>query len=103
MKIQLPKIKIPDADKFIRRCGYGLKLYRGEKSYTRHPVRGVLYPRFHLYVDDRGDNWQLNLHLDQKAPVYEGQTAHAGEYEGGAVEIEGERIQTAIQQFLTDV
>lgn len=99
MKILLQKTKITDADKFIRRCGYGLKLYRGEKSYTRHPVRGVLYPRFHLYVDDRGDNWQLNLHLDQKAPVYEGQTAHAGEYDGEVVEREGERIKTFLENF----
>ncbi|OGH88328.1 MAG: hypothetical protein A3J93_04720 [Candidatus Magasanikbacteria bacterium RIFOXYC2_FULL_42_28] len=92
MKIPLLKTKIPDVDKFVRRCGYGLKMFRGEKSYARHPVRGMLYPRFHLYVKDAGANWELNLHLDQKAPVYEGQAAHAGEYEGGAVEIEGEMI-----------
>lgn len=103
MQIQFPKSKIPDPVKFIRRLGYGVKNWRGEVSYVRHPVRGSLYPRFHLYVADGGDGWQLNLHLDQKAPVYEGQTAHAGEYEGGAVEIEGERIRAASEQLLTDI
>ncbi len=96
MKILLQKTKIPDPLKFIRRCGYGVKKWQGEVSYTRHPVRGMLYPRFHLYVKDAGLSWELNLHLDQKAPVYEGQTAHAGEYEGGAMDIEGERIKTQI-------
>ena len=35
----------------------------------------------------------VNLHLDQKAPVYEGAAAHSGEYEGEVVSREAERLK----------
>ena len=95
MKLLLPKTKIPDSERFIRRCGYGKIFDRrsGQISYARR-LRHDLYPRFHVYVDDRGDNWQFNLHLDQRATVYKGATAHAGDYDGPVVEGEGERIKS---------
>ena len=54
-----------------------------------------LYPRFHIYgTFDRAKKMlSLNLHLDQKAPVYQGATAHAGDYEGQVVEQEAKRLK----------
>ena len=98
MKIIFPKIQIIDPEQSIRRCGYGLKIdrYGGGRSYTRHPDRTMLYPRFHVYVEDKGENWLFNLHLDQRAPVYKGVKAHAGEKDGEVVEREGERIKNML-------
>lgn len=93
MQLKIPKTQLPDTERFIRRCGYGLILdrRRGTKSYAKR-LHGDLYPRFHVYVEDGGENWNFNLHLDQRATVYEGVTAHAGEYDGEVVEREAERI-----------
>ena len=97
MKIIVPKIKVSDPEFFIRRCGYGKISSRrgGEVSYARRAGYDM-YPRFHIYVEDRGENWSFNLHLDQRAPVYAGVTAHSGEYDGEVVEREGERIKNCL-------
>ena len=65
------------------------------------------YPRFHLYIkpsfakasDGQGKNGQefnFNLHLDQKKPSYKGSHAHSGEYEGELIEREVERIKSLL-------
>jgi hypothetical protein len=96
MQLRFPKSDIPDPEKFIRRAGYGLIVNRqGERSYAKRHSRD-LYPRYHVYLKDDGENWLVNLHLDQRAPVYEGVTAHAGEYEGEVVEREAERTSILI-------
>lgn len=51
------------------------------------------YPRFHLYLKNQEDVLEFNLHLDQKKPSYQGQTAHSGEYDGALVEMEKQRIE----------
>lgn len=96
MKIIIPKIQVPDAERAIRRCGYGRIVDRrsgGQVSYARRLSPMGLYPRFHVYIEEAGDNWSFNLHLDQRATMYEGVTAHSGEYEGVVVEREGERVR----------
>jgi len=93
MKIKIPKINLPDPLVSLRHCGYGFLTGRnGNKDSFVKRIHGDLYPRFHLYVEDEGQNWSLNLHLDQKAPVYRGVTAHSGDYDGVAVENEMKRI-----------
>lgn len=94
MQIVISKQKVPNPEQFIRRCGYGLTMDRrsGHKSYVKRFDRD-LYPRFHVYIDDKSENWQFNLHLDQRQTVYEGATAHNGEYDGTNVEREASRIQ----------
>lgn len=62
----------------------------GESSFARR-LSNSDYPRFHVYVSH--ETHELNLHLDQKKPSYEGATAHSGEYEGELVEKEAERIK----------
>ncbi|MBI2582690.1 hypothetical protein HYV98_00300 [Candidatus Azambacteria bacterium] len=66
-------------------------------SYIRS-LGGGAFPRFHLYVtrEVSGKEIELNLHLDQKRPSYEGSHAHAGEYEGDLVEQEAERIRRVL-------
>ena len=71
------------------------------------------YPRFHIYLSvspafgevsretprqDSGQAIEINLHLDQKKPSYEGAAAHSGEYEGELVEKEAERIKQILSQ-----
>lgn len=66
----------------------------GESSFARR-LSSADYPRFHAYVS-RGTSEQevvINLHLDQKKPIYKGVSAHSGEYDGELVEKEAERIK----------
>lgn len=95
MEIKISKDKIGEPEKFIQRCGYGriFDRHSGETSYARR-LRGDFYPRFHVYIKDGGSSWIFNLHLDQKRPIYEGVTAHSGEYDGLVVEKETERISS---------
>lgn len=92
MKILIPKLYFSDPLTALRRCGYGLHMFRGERSFVRRLDRD-LYPRFHVYVENKGESWSINLHLDQRRTVYEGVAAHAGEYDGEVVEREAERLR----------
>lgn len=107
----------------LRRCGYGelvkakkssntrtspvsktsgpislrdkMQSEQGETSYIRRMTNGE-FPRFHVYADTKSAGFQVNLHLDQKAPTYGEHTAHSGEYDGQIVEMEGKRIKEII-------
>jgi hypothetical protein len=50
-----------------------------------------------LILKIEGENITCNLHLDQKAPKYEGTPAHAGDYESKVVKREAERIKRIIE------
>ncbi|KKU27314.1 MAG: hypothetical protein UX39_C0001G0034 [Candidatus Magasanikbacteria bacterium GW2011_GWA2_46_17] len=97
MRLRFAKDKIADPEKFIRRCGYGKLFDRrtGQTSYVKR-LHGDLYPRFHVYIVEKGSELVFNLHLDQRATRYEGVTAHSGEYEGEVVEKEAGRIMTML-------
>ena len=94
MQLLISESQLPDLDRSIQRLGYALHIDRRthEKSYVRRLDRD-LFPRLHLYVEGKGENYSLNLHLDQRAPIYAGVTAHSGEYDGAVVEREMERIK----------
>ena len=66
----------------LRQAGYFLlKKNPGELSFIKSLTRNR-FPRFHLYLKEKTDNqFSANLHLDQKASIYNKQTAHSGEYE----------------------
>jgi hypothetical protein len=66
----------------------------GEIKFIR-PPKG--FPRFHLILKIEGENIICNLHLDQKAPKYEGALAHAGEYDSEVVKEEAERITKILE------
>lgn len=63
-----------------------------------HPLGGDNYPRFHIYLryDKKNKEMSIDLHLDQKKPIYQGATAHQGEYEGEIIEKEAARIKKAL-------
>ncbi len=84
----------------MRRCGYGrlVSPRNGQVSYARRLGVGG-YPRFHAYVDEMADGFQVNLHLDQKQPSYGKHTAHSGEYDGEVVENEGNRVRQMIESM----
>lgn len=82
---------------FLQRAGYKYIVDRhtGKESFVKEMGIGG-YPRFHLYLDENSDKIALNLHLDQKRPLYKGQKAHSGEYGGEVVEEELNRLRIAI-------
>ncbi len=67
-----------------------LKFYRS--------LSGGLFPRFHIYLQQDRSKAELfiSLHIDQKAPVYQGVAAHGGDYEGEVVEKEGEHLRSIL-------
>ncbi len=99
MKIHCNKQNSQHPRMIMRRCGYGEIITRqGKRSYVKLLSR-TPYPRFHAYIDEQDTGFQINLHLDQKAPVYKSVSAHAGEYDGPIVEREVARIEAIIVQF----
>lgn len=91
MKIRI-KNKLQNPARIMRDLGYKIDRHSGKKeiSFSR-PVRGNKFPRFHIYYKASGK--RLNLHLDQKAPIYRGASDHGAEYSGKIVEEEAERIK----------
>lgn len=89
--------QLADPEKCILRCGYG-KIFdrRMNKISFSKRIHRDFYPRFHVYIKIETEQTIFDLHLDQKRPIYEGVTAHAGEYDGEVVEREGERIRGLI-------
>jgi len=85
---------VSNPEKAILRCGYGKIVDRrmGKTSFAKR-IHRDFYPRFHVYIKEDGDSVIFDLHLDQKRPIYEGVTAHSGEYDGEVVEREAERIR----------
>lgn len=80
---------------FMRVAGYARHTNRaGEESYVRR-VSEYDFPRYHVYVTI-GAEVIFSIHIDQKAPTYDGLSAHAGEYDGPLVEDEVRRIARAV-------
>ncbi len=97
MKFLIKSISLEEAKNFTRRFGYALIFDRrsGQESLVKRLSSGH-YPRFHLYIDESGQDCIFSLHLDQKKASYEGQSMHSAEYDGDLVENE---IQGLISFF----
>jgi hypothetical protein len=82
----------------FRRCGYSFlrKDPDGTEFAFSRPPSG--YPRFHIYLRLDNEDLDVNLHLDQRKPIYSGTTAHSGEYEGESVEKEAKRIKEMLEK-----
>ncbi len=83
----------------MRKVGYYFRKRNAEKAELEfvRPARG--YPRFHLFIKIKNDNFIFSLHLDQKRPIYKDASAHAGEYQGITVKKEAERIKENIKNL----
>ena len=74
-------------------------------GYARHPhgesymkrIGGSWYPRFHVYITDRGSEVEVSLHIDQKEHTYSGSSRHQGEYDSPIVLHEGDRIRNSFE------
>ncbi len=77
-----------------------MSIIKGELNCQR-PLANANYPRFHLFIKEskEKDRLAFSLHLDQKRPSYSGSSAHSGEYEGGLVKSEAERIKKIIENI----
>lgn len=77
----------------MRRLGYAPYSNRqGESSYVRR-IAGYEFPRYHLYIQSiEGTDMTCSVHIDQKAPVIKGATAHAGDYDSPQVAEEVKRL-----------
>ncbi|OGZ75226.1 MAG: hypothetical protein A3G45_01525 [Candidatus Staskawiczbacteria bacterium RIFCSPLOWO2_12_FULL_37_15] len=85
-----------------RLIGYVMLEAKSPNEYNMvRKLTGEHYPRFHIYVKKLGDNLYFNLHLDQKAPIYQskGVHAHSGEYFGPVVEQEAHRIKGILEKI----
>lgn len=95
MQLIFPDAKKNNIYSLMRDIGYHFQredLERGATEYSFvRPRRG--FPRFHIYAQFEGQDLSLNLHLDQKKPIYRGATAHMGDYDGPAIEREAARIK----------
>jgi len=81
-----------------RKIGYRFLNEDKEKKINLiRPLERNGYPRFHIYLKFNSQKLIFNLHLDQKRPSYKGFPAHAGEYKGGVIEKEAERIKQILQ------
>lgn len=94
MELKFSKQEIGNPAVFIRRCGYGEYYNKRLKkvSYMKRARMSDMFPRYHVYIEEHGDEVVFDLHLDQKRPSYAGSSMHSGEYEGAAVEREAKRI-----------
>lgn len=101
MRIEIQKFSGNFADS-MRSAGYhydGQDPKTGELRFYRSLSSG-LFPRFHVYClkTQNSKLLTINLHLDQKAPVYEGTTAHGGDYEGPIIEKEAAKIKSSLSE-----
>lgn len=95
MKFTLKNISAENPINLMRKVGYFLLAQESSELSFIRPMDRSGYPRFHIYMKFYKDTDEIvfNLHLDQKRPVYQGVSAHAGEYDGETVEREAERIK----------
>ena len=101
MKLIIPKTKLQlNPELFLRRAGYGFIHDRrsGHDSFVRR-LGSHFYPRLHMYVNQDGQNYIFNLHLDQKQPSYKGVHAHNAEYDGEVVSAEINRLKGFVSSF----
>ena len=77
----------------MRKIGY---LFQRKNQFVK-PLERSGYPRFHLYIKENKEEIILDLHINQKRPVYKTVHDHAAEYEGKVVETEAQRIKQALR------
>lgn len=93
MKVTYDKSVMHSPLAVLRKAGYSAFTdpQSGEESFVLR-LTPEFYPRFHLYVTEKGDEISFSLHLDQKKPSYGSNHAHSGEYDGPTIEKEMRRI-----------
>ncbi len=78
----------------MRSLGYKFLSRENEQMSFIKQLDRSFYPRFHVYLKEENNLIYYNLHLDQKKPRYQGQTAHNADYDGEVVGKEAKRIKS---------
>lgn len=79
----------------MRQAGYVFLGQQGNELNFAKQIGPSRFPRFHAFLSENKSEVSVNMHLDQKAPVYKEQKAHSGDYENNeALSAEAERIKT---------
>lgn len=105
MKLTVSRNKLTQSAKsFLQSSGYA-HIYDRKTRKDSYAIRlgRDHYPRLHMYVLEDPDNIIFNLHLDQKKPSYQGQTAHSAEYDAPQVKQEINRLKDIIIDSLNQV
>lgn len=104
MKVIYDKAVIQSPLAVLRKAGYSPTVdpVTHEESYMLR-TSGELYPRFHLYVHERGSEVTFSLHFDHKKASYGTDHAHNGEYEGPMIEKEMRRIDGWVSSVRTEL
>ncbi|MBT4722647.1 hypothetical protein HN958_02115 [Candidatus Falkowbacteria bacterium] len=99
MKFKFPIKMGHNPENLIKKCGYGKwhDVKFDKISFTRKLANNN-YPRFHVYLTDFENSFEVDLHLDQKQESYGVGHAHSGEYDGDTVLAEAQRITGAIKK-----
>ena len=103
MELKYSKTRVQNPLAILRKAGYSpfTDPKTGSESFVLRLSSGF-YPRFHLYLNDKGKDIEFSLHLDQKKPSYKGTRMHGGEYDGPTVEKEMERIRKWIESEISE-
>jgi hypothetical protein len=103
MKFRLSQTLTHQIAFIARKVGYQKIRDRqtGQISYVR-TLTSDHYPRFHLYVKEKGSEIVFDLHLDHARTRYQGQKAHQADYEIPQVREELARIYQLIQRYLVE-
>lgn len=74
---------------------WGVSAKDGKMQFVRTLEAGGAYPRFHIYLqyNKQSKDITIDLHFDQRKPVYQGTVAHRADYESEVLEKEKQRIQ----------
>ncbi|MFA6098594.1 MAG: hypothetical protein WCV50_02375 [Patescibacteria group bacterium] len=98
MRIYINKAELKDNLKvLLNRLGYHQNVDRqsGQASFARR-LGGYLYPRFHVYINENQEQYEINVHFDEKKASYAGTSRHSGQYDSELVQAEAQRIQNYI-------
>ncbi len=101
MDFSFPQRLLPQPLTALQKAGYFpfQDPKSGEHSFVLR-LGPDFYPRFHLYLKEKNEQWIFSLHLDQKKPSYAGTHMHGGEYDGPLIEKEAERIHGWVQHIV---
>ena len=95
------KQKIDVLMRSLRYHYWGVSAKDGKWQFVRTLESGGAYPRFHIYLkyDAKTKEIAIDLHFDQRKPVYQGTVAHRAEYENSEVlDKEAQRIKNEIKK-----
>ncbi|MFC1612835.1 hypothetical protein ACFL23_00720 [Patescibacteria group bacterium] len=104
MKINIPQKVLEPTKAVMQKLGFfeNYDRHTGKISYIKRLSRQNFYPRYHVYIDEKGNDRIINLHIDQKKPSYGGSNMHSAEYDGDVVSREIDRMSGILEGMWTE-